>query len=111
MNRLLWREFLEYFFIDKRGKKQTMVMDILIVTLYFWMLYMLCSDGSYDVIVLVTIGLTSHFLNDKNIPDVMYMLPGTIENYLYARLKFIIRLQWILLAIVEFGVWVYISGR
>ena len=45
--------------------------------------------------------ILGHFLEDKNVPDVMYMIPGTIEEYLYTRLKFAIKLQMGILIVIE----------
>lgn len=99
MNRLIWSDFLGYYFIKKKTVRESILMNLPIVMLYCAFFYFAIITGYGHIAIFMMI--VGHFLEDKNVPNVMYMIPGTIEDYLYTRLKFAIKLQMGILLVIE----------
>ncbi len=100
MLRLVWSEFVNGIF----GKTMTqwgtalanMLKTLLILTLFMGA----CSNECGNGLEFMSIYLIGLFL-ECEVADIVYMLPGKLEDYLYARLKVVIIVQYAILVAIQ----------
>lgn len=100
MRKLVWMEFINTVYGRTKSQTGTVVVTILKTVLFLWMFLVACGAETANAMIFIGIMLIGSYL-ESSVPDVVHMIPGTIEKYLYARLEMVITLQFGVLTVVQ----------
>lgn len=100
MTKLVWMEFINTVYGKAKTQMGTTIATMFKTLLFLWMFMAACMDESGNTMMFLGIMLLGSYL-DSSVSDVVYMIPGSLEKYLYAKLKVVMGLQFGLMSAIE----------